>query len=101
MKHFQHYIYIQNDLLYSVAWDIKLGSTFTLYTTSTSLHYSLLELSKHLCNVGVIRESYHDIKLLQLHVYWIIVLHKEHFHLILQHIRPETPTSSVKLYDRL
>ena len=38
----------------------------------------------------MICESYHNVKFLQFHVDWIIVLDEEYFHLVLQYIRSET-----------
>ena len=42
-----------------------------------------------MCNVLLICQSNHDIQLLKLDVNWIIVLDKEHFHLILKDVSPE------------
>lgn len=49
---------------------------------------SLFEFGKNLCNVSLRSETYHDVQLLKLHIYGIIVLDKEHFHLMLEDVRP-------------
>jgi len=49
---------------------------------------SLFKFGKNLCNVGLRSEPYHDVQFLKLHIYGIIVLHKKHFHLMLEDVRP-------------
>ncbi len=51
--------------------------------------YSLLEFGEHLRYVGLVRETNHDVQLLQLHVDWVVVLNEENFHLMLQDVRSE------------
>ena len=49
---------------------------------------SLFKFRKNLCDVSLRSKTYHDVQLLKFHVYGIIVLDKEHFHLMLEDVRP-------------
>jgi len=49
--------------------------------------YILLQFGQDLCNVTLVRQSNQDLKFLQFHVDWVIVLDKEHLHLMLENIR--------------
>ena len=49
---------------------------------------SYLQLRQHLGDVGLAGQSDHDVELLQLDVDWVVVLHEEDFHLVLEDVRP-------------
>ena len=53
-----------------------------------SSEVSYLQLRQHLGDVGLAGQSNHDIELLQLDVDWVVVLHEEDFHLVLEDVRP-------------
>lgn len=42
----------------------------------------------HLCDVGLGGQADHDVQLLQFDVYWVVIFHKEHLHLVLQDLGP-------------
>lgn len=48
----------------------------------------LLQLRENLNDIGLRCKTNHDVKLLKLHIDWVIVLNKKDLHLVLQKIRP-------------
>jgi len=49
--------------------------------------FLLFQLCKHLSNILLVGQSDHDVQLFKFNINWIIILHKEHFHLILEDVR--------------
>ena len=49
--------------------------------------FLLFQLCKHLSNILLVSQSDHDVQLFKFNINWIIILHKEHFHLILEDVR--------------